>query len=283
LKFQSVESFEKHLKEAAPLHPSTIYLIVSGQAEERKKWIAMLAEALQKKIFYAGAVKEALFHLNSFSLFEKGALVVLDPVDDIAALLDYVVKPAPSSYLILGADNLKKYDALYDAGKKEMVVFDFSAEKPWQREKRLKKQIALQAIKAGKTVPPAVIEALFEGAPLDWGILEQEMEKLLSYVGDRKELRVEDVQAVSRGGKAQNSWKIAEALVRQGILPNPLEEIDLFGLIGQMRFLLEKGLLGEMEPLFAKKGLRALFDLELSAKNGSSDPHLLLALFAGRR
>ncbi|HSX03800.1 MAG TPA: hypothetical protein VLG76_03625 [Rhabdochlamydiaceae bacterium] len=320
LKFQTIEAFEKHLKEVLPAHPANIYLIVSGQDFERKKWMEDIFLALQKKgpcdLKYAAKVQDALLHLRIPSLLGGTPIACLDEVDELCdeALIEYAVQPAPFSYLILGASNFKPLADLYDKAKKEIIIFDFSGEKPWQREKRMKKSLAAKVFKEGKTITPALIDLLFGELPLELGIIEQELSKLICYVGERKEIKLEDLQAISCRSKTKEGWQIADELVWGSKIVDPKDELDatsLFVLIGQIRFYLEKGLMiatlvekgkslqeiadgypeisnsvlqkfaaKPKKTLFFKKGVMLLFELELAAKSGSTSTRLLFDIFS---
>jgi DNA polymerase-3 subunit delta len=268
--------------------------------------------ALQKKGAsdpkYANKVQEALLHVQSPSLLGGSPICFLDGTDDLSdteldLLTHYVARPTSFSYLILGASSLKPLANLYDKGKKEIVIFDFSAEKPWQREKRMKKTVAAKFFKEGKTISPALIDLFFEGLPLEAGILEQEVIKLICYVGERKEIKLEDIQAISATCKTKEGWQIADDLVWSGKLLKIDEEVELFALIGQIRFYLEQGKslqdISDGYPdisnsvlqkfsakpkktTFFTKGLILLFEFELAAKNSGGDIRILFDIFSGK-
>ena len=320
MKFQTVEAFEKHLKEAFPEHPSNIYLVASPHDFERKKWIEEIARFFLKKgecdVKAANDIQEVLIHLNTASLFGGIPVATLDRVEehDLSKLSTYIAKPSPFSYLILGASSLKLLSDFYDQGKKEMVILDLSQEKSWQREKRIKKQFAAQVAREGKILSAANLDFLFRELPLEMGILEQELNKLISYVGDKKEISLEDIRAISCTGKAKEGWQIADEIVwNNKMVTDDLDDSMLFGLIGQIRYYLEKGFviaslvekgsslqeIAEQNPdisssllekygakpkksSFFKKGLILLFQLELSAKNSAAEPQTLFTLFCGK-
>lgn len=320
-----MEAFEKHIKDALPDHPSSCYLIASPHDFERKKWMDLLVKLLRKKgecdVKQESKVEGALIHLKTKSLFASLAIVVLDQVDELSEkertlLSEYLKEPSPLSYLILGAATLKQLASFYDQCKKELVIFDLTAEKSWQREKRLKKFASSRIASEGKRISPEGLDLLFGQIPLEMGLIEQELNKILCYVGEKKEITLQDISAISCFGRSKEGWQRADELIWKAVLGEEKEEMDsstLFGLIGQMRYYLEKGLmvaslvekgksLQEISEGYAeishsllekfakqprgvdffKKGLLLLFELELSAKNSSSSPELLLTIFYGK-
>lgn len=320
MKFQTVEAFEKHLKEAFPVHPSSIYLVASPHDFERKKWIDEITRFFLKKgecdVKIANNVQEALIHLKTVSLFGGIPVATLDRIEeqDFSGLSTYVAKPSSFSYLILGTASLKQLSDFYDQGKKEIIILDLTLEKPWQREKRMKKQLSAHIVREGKVLSGANLDLLFQQLPLEMGILEQEINKLISYVGDKKEITLDDLRAISCTGKAKEGWQIADDIVwNNKMITEELEDTVLFGLIGQIRYYLEKGFviaslvekgnslqeIAEQNPdisssllekygakpkksSFFKKGLKLLFQLELSAKNSVAEPQVLFTIFCGK-
>ena len=122
MKFQKLESFEKHFKEAYPKHLSAIYAVICGQESERKKILASLTHLLEKEcdLKRCHLVKEALEQLNSGSLFSGKVAAVVDMGEDaeIELLSKYIAAPNPKGHLILGAGASKNITPLYAAGKK---------------------------------------------------------------------------------------------------------------------------------------------------------------------
>lgn len=282
-----------------------------------------IARCFQKKgpcdLKAANKVQEALLHLNTASLLGGIPIATLDRIEELneqefSQLSAYVARPSHFSYLILGASHLKQLSDFYDQGKKEIVILDLSLEKNWQREKRMKKQLSAHVAREGKVLSSANLDLLFQQLPLEMGIIEQELNKLISYVGDKKEITLEDLRAISCTGKAKEGWQIADAIIWDNkMVADELDDSTLFGLIGQMRYYLEKGLviaslvekgksLQEVaeehseishsllekyaakpkKSSFFKKGLILLFQLELSAKNSVAEPQLLFTIFCGK-
>lgn len=326
LKFQQVEAFEKHLKEAFPDHLSKIYFIACAEAYERKslidRIIAILYQRGECQVIKESLLCNALMHLNHVSLFSTYTVVIVDHLEigaikESSEIEKYLINPAPTSYLILAACSEKPLHDLYLKGKKEVVMLDLSGEKPWVRKQRLKNTLALLIKNQGKSLAPHALEFLLEHLPLDLSLMEQEVMKLSSFVGDRKEISLEDIQQISTLSKTAKSWQIAEALVWEGNVMHQgnLESSELFLLIGQIRYHLELGLklssllyrgtcidhvkscFSEIKPIsfekylsvcqkrgrgFFKEGLIFLFEFEFAMKNSLSSPILLFDLFRSK-
>lgn len=83
----------------------------------------------------------------------------------------------------------------------------FLSEKPWERTARLRGELFALLKKRGYTMSSDAIER-FEA--LGFEPLERltELDKLITYAGGRKELRVEDIDAVCSSGAAASAWRL---------------------------------------------------------------------------
>ncbi|MBS0620593.1 MAG: hypothetical protein JSS61_03940 [Verrucomicrobia bacterium] len=327
MKYQNLTAFEKHLEQTSGSHLSKVFLIISGCAHERRQIAEHIALAIERKegnIQFAApdasAMEEVIEQLNTTSLLAGKGVFFLDGIDKlkkqaIAPLASYVVKPSPFSYLILGASSGKTLGDLYLQGKKELIACDLTEEKPWDRKERIKRSLLQFAAREGKSLKPDALEHLVENVGLDLPALEQEVTKLITYVGERKEIVLSDVDLLCPVAKSATLWQLAEAAIWQEKIPKLDESIDLgflLPLIGQLRTHLQNGLtiaellargasssdirhtLPALKPAFLdralatvpmrrapffKAALNYLFEMEFQAKNGSLDPALLLELF----
>lgn len=329
MKYQSLLAFEKHLEQAAKVQVSRVFLLVSPCAYERKKILHSVVSAIRLKEgqFHLhledgieGAVEERIQALNTGSLLEGKQIVYLDNIDklkkqELTALGEYAAYPSPFAYLILGASSSKGLSELYSKGKKELISCDLSEEKPWERQGRLKRLLLDAAVKEGKRLAGDAVEYLLENVGANLPSLEMELEKLLLYVGERREILLQDVQLLCAAQKSFTPWQFAEAIVWRESLPPVEEKLDLaflLPLIAQLRTQLQSGLtlaillerkapsseishyLPQVKPTtlekmvlgckargsaFFKRALDLLFEIELMAKNSSLEPALLLDLF----
>ncbi len=251
MKFQKLEAFEKHFKEAFPQHLSAVYAVVCSQENERKKILASLVQLLEKEadLKRCQQVKDVLGHLNGGSLFSGKTAAVLDGVDllldsEVQQLTQYVTAPNPQGQLLLGAANGKNISTLYEKGKKEMVILDLTQEKPWEEKQRMQKWLVQVIHAQKKQIAPDAVEAIFERLPCDRLNLGQEIEKLICYIGERTAVTRADVETICSSSVEYNFFQIAQQLVWGGLktVPDFHDVSVLLPLIGMLRNQLEMGL-----------------------------------------
>jgi len=320
MKFQKIEAFEKHFKDSLQaLAP--IYLVVCPKEAERKKILHSLIQFLEKECDYQRSVfvKDAIAHVNAASLFSGKMAALFDGVEqlgknEVALLSSYVARPNPEAHLILGAASSKYVADLYKKGKKEMVILDLSSEKPWEEKERLKKWVVSVILSKKKQITPDGIEALFAIASQNRLLLQQEIDKLVCYVGERGQITREDITAICSPSIEANFFQLAQKIVWGGLdqVPPKCDTAMLFPLIGSLRYQLEMGLKiaaliqknaspeiiakefpqlrrGALQQCldgvkrrglpFFKEGLRALFALEYGAKTSLGSPDILFSTF----
>lgn len=332
MKFQSWPAFGKHLKESTPDHLSPIYLIIAPCSYERRKICDKIVSCIKRQDpnvephhCDAAAVNfhEMIDQLNARSLFGSSTIVICDGLEKLKKsgwepLLSYVQNPSLFSHLILGSASAKNTADLYQKGKKELVVLDLSDEKPWDRKARFHRYITEYALKEKKSLSPDAAAYLLEHIGLDLPCLEQELIKLICYVGERNVISMNDVTAICAVEKSLSTWQLSEMIIWEGKKVAPPLGIDLSWLLpflGQLRYQLQIGLqlsvmsdahmlIGDMArqlpqlkgALFDKrlavakqKGqnyfrmhLRHLFEIEMLAKNSGGTAQLLFDLLTAK-
>ena len=324
MKFQKTLPFEKHFKDSLPHHLSPIYIVVCPMEGERKKLLSSLVSIIERDADFkrASTARAAIEHLRASSLFSGKMGALFDGVDqllkgEMEPLLRYVSSPSPSSILILGASSSKNVSDLYKIGKKEMVILDLSLEKPWEAKERITRYIIQLVRSQKKEILPSAIESMFEMIPLDRLLMQQEVEKLITFIGEKKEIDREDVKAICSISLEENPFQLAQTIAFGTLDKVPkLEEISiLLPLVSSLRSQLEMGLkmtallakgaskeeMGLAFPKlwpkalescldgarkrgspFFKKALLALFDFELGLKSSKAKPATLFTLFCAR-
>ncbi|NGX38333.1 MAG: hypothetical protein K1000chlam2_01506 [Chlamydiae bacterium] len=324
MKFQKLEVFEKHFKEAYPQHLSSAFVVVCSRESERKKILASVIHMLEEMTDFKRCflIKDALEHLNAGSLFSGKMGAIFDGVEgllkaEVELLAHYLKAPNPEGHLVLGAANAKAVNDLYKKAKKEMVVLDLSGEKPWEEKQRLSKWVVQTLHAKQKKVSPEAVDALLGRLPGDRLLLQQELDKLTCYVGERSEVTKGDVEAICSASDEQNLFQIAQGLVwgQQQSVAQVKDISQLLPLVSQVRNQLEMGL--KMTALlkvgssseeiakafprlwpkalqqclegarkkgsdFFKRGLLSLFDLEFGLKTNLGRPDVLFAIFSAK-
>jgi DNA polymerase-3 subunit delta len=328
LKFQTVQAFEKHLRESTPAHLAQVHMIIASCAYERKLLVEKVVHSLLQQCPQVHAttydaaslsIEALLEECNTRELFSAQRILIVEEIDKlkkrpIEQLAHYLKSPAPFSKLILSGSSLKGLGDLYQSGKKEMVLLDLSEEKPWDRQKRLRQWVVNEASSCGKPLTAEAAMQLVEQIGPDMPALHRELEKLFCYVGERRQIELKDVQAISSVPHLQTHWQLAEALVwGEGVsTKDPSADVSwLLGLLSAVRAQLQNGLLiaslqdrgyqlqevahhlpqirlSAIEKYFGvalrrKKdfflqALKVQFEVELLAKNSSLSPGALFDL-----
>ena len=330
MKYHNLASFDKHLKEAFPEHPSPTYLIVTPCPFERRQIAGKIFSLIEKKgeaslhicDSQRAHIDTILGDLNTSSLFGGKSVIFFDGLESVkplTSLTEYVARPSPFSFLILGASSNKLLSDLYQKGKKEMVVLDLSEEKPWEKERRIHEWVVQKAKAQGKHLPSEVAVSLIDRVGSDMLLLHQEIEKLLSFIGDRPAITLSDVQALCASNPQVNSWQLAEKVIWNkdaNLVHDKINDLSFFLLfVGQLRYHLQTGykiasflatktppaeiarLLPQLRPQALEKyisfarerktsyfhqGLLSLYEMELSAKSSAIDSATLFDHFVGK-
>jgi DNA polymerase-3 subunit delta len=258
-------------------------------------------------------IKAVADHLQSSSLFGGEPVALVDDAEKIAKADIAAVSalfPQSFGYLILAA---KGKSPLSEGAEKEGVVLDLLAEKPWEKEKRIEQQLDAKVKGAGKLFGPGALRALLDRIDLDAGLLEREIDKLLCYIGDRPRIETVDVAAIASSSRSFFLWQTAEEWIWEGT--GATDESVFHAIVPALRAQLQLGLkisallaenasreewskalpkvfpktlekrTGQAQRLgqsYFKRGLLALFDIELRSRTGSTAYGALLDLFRSR-
>ena len=136
-----------------------------------------------------------------------------------ALLEQTIVSGIPEmNHLILLADAIDKRKKLYKTIKKVGVVIDCSIAQGSKAADRRRQSVFFQSrmtqavAKTGKTATPGVFDVLFEKTGPDLRVFHNELEKLIAFVGERKEITPEDVEKTIRKSKHDPLYEMTNAL-----------------------------------------------------------------------
>lgn len=329
MRYQNWNSFRKHLASAAPHHLSRVYLVLIADDFERAKALDAILSYLppdSSPSRYRGGeveLRDVFDAIESPLLIGGDPVVVLDeaekiPKKNLQLLAESIdSSAAKASFLLIGA---RAKTPLSNAAEKEGVVLDLSDEKPWDKEKRLAEQLSERAKNSGKRLSPDAASLLFERLDKDAALLEAEIDKLISFVGERSAIVREDVLEISSASKTATLWQTAEEIVWNGESPL-FDPATFIASISALRSQLHLGLTlavlieekrpsaewsaylpkiwpktlekrsqqaAELGSLYFQKGLQTLFEIEHLSRSGSNQLGALydrfrLALFTSRR
>ncbi len=315
MKYLKIEAFEKHLEEALPDHPSSIYMILLAEPDERehivKKILTGLGKVEQEKLELKD-LEEAIASPSFFS--SKRCLIVEGVESEKAAAFDKVLpflQSLPQDLtVILSGSGFKAKPTFYEALKKEMIFLDLSKEPPWERKKRWQKWLLDAMRQERKTLAPDAASYLMEANYPSFAVLLQEVTKAATYVGEAKTISLEAIKAICHFDQSEKGWDLAEAIVWGGqISIHTLRQYDTneaMGLLGQLRYHIKLGLClaeqneeiitkaypklrpkslekykplaSRLPPSYFRLALDALFDTELKCRSGLKAPILLETL-----
>lgn len=257
--------------------------------------------------------------LSTYPMFGSTTAMICEEAERLSkagwdAIAAYAENPSPFGILILLATQKK---AQIEKVKRHLVVLDVTEEKPWDRKIRLERYLVEVARKEGYRLQPEGAAHLLERLGSDLPALEQALTKLFCYVGEKRVIVIEDIDliCVAQDGAI---WQLAEGVIWDLSPPHISRSLsieDLLGLIGALRLQLQLGL--QMAACLAKqippqdlhlhlpslrasaikkridqvqrrgegyfrKGIDALFELEMRVKNHEGNPLLLLDNFCAK-
>lgn len=228
------------------------------QREERRRVLENLASEIIQyyqgatTLFFEeeqtswGSVHESLM---TPSLFGNQEIVIWNglknlPEQIIEKSIQYIVKPSDQAFFIMGAESSKGFADLYQKAKKELVLLDFSEEKPWDKQKRVQQEMMILIKKEGKNISPEAFNKLIFLCGSDPLTLESEIHKVITYIGNRKDISEKDITALVSSSLVATGWQLSEGLVWGETLaaaPSSIDLAFLLSLFGQVRFHLQQG------------------------------------------
>jgi len=295
-------------------------LIICKDREELKRTLnSVLREekAPLTSFFPENFLKDAfLQETETFPFLTKEKPIVVHEIDRLTkeqfdVILRFVENPSPWVSLYLTATALSPQSKLVKlVGEKgELIVF--KEEKPWDKEKRIADWLIEQALLSDVQLSMQAAQALVKS--IDAQSLESEIEKLICFAAETKQISLEDVKAVSTPVHHETLWQLGDALFALNALVALQvgrilieDEMPLISLLAALRTQFSTGLeildaarMGDVQTKFPylkgrllekklhalksygqqrlERGILLIFDAEVQAKN-SADPMLLIEL-----
>ncbi|QLH34832.1 MAG: DNA polymerase III subunit delta [Parachlamydiaceae bacterium] len=231
MKYNQLKAFEKHLEGASPAHFAPVYMILSKDEFNRKiAYEKLIKHLLGEQIANPMAlsvyneekadIAKILQELDTLGIFAAKRVVVIHQADNLLKpatekLLTYYENPNPSVYLVLTASSIAANTNFYKKSELVGVILEIPEEKSWEKEKSLKEWVDQKAAACGKQIESAAIQLLLKQIGTDQALLNQEIEKLVCYVGDRSKVTSQDVSAICISVNTENVWQLGEAIFQR--------------------------------------------------------------------
>jgi DNA polymerase-3 subunit delta len=176
--------------------------------------------------------------------------------DDSRILQQAIEKGFPkNNYLVITTDMVDRRRGLFKTLTSKGVVVDCSIPKGGRRADRIAQETVLvekmnSMLRAGKkTMDQATYMALYEMTGFDLRTFSNNLEKLISYVGNREKITIEDVETVLQRTKKDPIYELTNALADRSvdlalffldsILSSGIHPLQVFtALVNQVRKLL---------------------------------------------
>jgi DNA polymerase-3 subunit delta len=321
MKFTTIRAFQKHVEGAEKSGFATLYLIIAPEGGEGKLSQEILVQALMRKEGIAPLgvtacdAKVVLDEVHNGNMFSPKRILVVNGAESIDKDGEtLLLKPLPPGLFVILMSR-EKGGAFFKKVEKEGIVVELGGEKSWEKERSAQDWIAHRFQQEKKSIDPAAIHLLAKESGGEIALLEEEINKLITYAANKTKVSREDVAAVSISRPAVNVFQLSEALFKRDV-PTAIslfrtlldEETSYFAILKQLRsqvkvdleiasilraggnvqeittafpyikgFILEKHLETVRTWGFdgLKRALVYLDDFEIRAKEGSPDYTLL--------
>jgi len=196
-----------------------MHLIVGKDTEEVRRALAALLKGQEIPITHLSTEN---FTVDTFcqevetppflSKFKRVVIHDLEllPEEGQEAIRRYLEKPSPWIDLYLTAAVLTPQSKIAKLVEKGGKVQRFKEEKPWEKEKRLAEWLMQEAKLSGVKIDSSVASQFVKSASAD--ILQSELDKLICFVGEKKEITLQDIALLSTPVFHETLWQLGDAI-----------------------------------------------------------------------
>jgi DNA polymerase-3 subunit delta len=153
--------------------------------------------------------------LRDVSFFKDAAVTKNPAVKDlIGTLTEDIKKGLPESqHLIISAPGMDRRSAFYKACEAAGAVETYDLpEQDYKKKPFIRERAQALFTKAQCRIGAAALDLFLEKVGTDTRQLVSEAEKLILYLGDRKEITVEDVKSITSAAAEAITWDFTDAL-----------------------------------------------------------------------
>ena len=316
MKLSNFRDFKSYLQREL----SPVYLVAIADNFDRRKVVENILQrapkeltSLEPETVTAGNISGEFQSLN---LFSKQRTILIRRAeklnkDVIKAIEEYFDNINVDFCVIIEASKINRATRLYKKADKIGVVLDFAEGNSWEKDNNFVSWMMEELSAYGKSIKPDVCFYLIKGIGHNKSLLYQELQKILCFVGERQNIVLDDVRAVSAVFPMETIWQLREALWRRDAsnalrIARNIEYEILLVLLAQLRTQFQTGLhvsslLGDKAAITKtfpymkgrilenniflaqgyglerfKKAIQAINNTEIELKNSSTDEKLLL-------
>lgn len=227
MKYQQINFFEKYLSELTLKNLLSSYFFIIKDEFLCQETVQLLLNKIPNESFTltkldAQQLNEVLLweKLNTHSFLVDYQVIYIKNVDKLKKqtlekLESYLKNPLKFISLILTASSYSKSSPLYHTIDLEGLIIDIPDIKPWEKEKYLIEWVRKQIVTEKKSISPQVCHYLIKRAGEDQNILLREIEKLICYCVEKREITIEDIRAICIEQFSQTIWQLGEAIFRR--------------------------------------------------------------------
>jgi DNA polymerase-3 subunit delta len=207
---------EAHLKEASR---DRLCRLVLGEREDASIGLTRFAGK-------DAEWKSVRDELLTVSMFGDRRLVIVEDSDDFVsrfrdALESYAQQPARQGTLVLDVKSWRKNTRLAKKIAESGLELDCSELQGAQLAAWLGEEAKRQGKQLGREAAALMVELAGSGLTL----LDQELAKLIAYIGDRERITPDDVRTLVGGWRAETTWKMTDS-VRDGRSASALQALE---------------------------------------------------------
>lgn len=217
MKCGDLYQFERQCQGEIP----AVILILSTDRFDRERACQMVVSRLEggyRRLDGEGLTAQQLRpELEGGSLFDEKVLLLVQSVERarkeaIDLLQEAANRPLPGLTLLLAGEKLLPQTALYKKVATSGLLLDLPTEKPWSVERERPEWVRGEARCMGKELALDGARLLVDRIGIDKESLYREVEKLVTYVGERKEIVRADVDQLTVHSTPPAMWELSRAL-----------------------------------------------------------------------
>lgn len=227
--------------------------VVEGRSHNKHSDLAIRAvqqcrSALNTMGFFGGSKTVWLRDADFFYEGYVGRQVAVKA--EVALLVEDIKRGLlEGQQLVLSATKVDRRSALFKACQAQGTVREFALpDKPWEREKYARTVLQSMLEEAGLEAGGVVLDAFIGKAGAETLALHAEIEKLKTYLGDRKKITEEDVRLIVSPGREAAGWDLADAFGERN-LDKTIETYRQLIFQGEEPFVLIMGLHSRVREL----------------------------------